>query len=349
MTPEPHSRSSTVDPEEALTANGGLFSYQPSDLLCFDESVDARMSDVSGEGDLSGLSDREAEVVCPLGVELAEGAVLDRLDATGESVVAVEKESSQQVSSERVLSTEHVQKRQANLLSTEHTQKDTTDLFAEIAQESSQSTSDGAPDFGFTDCEAVSSTELQDTVLLVAAVSAPNSARENEMAAQNDCGSEISSSSLNVAMDTEHAQVTTNQDLLPRQTEGVVAVTDQTEHAQALIAEQYQIETDHPLTLSTEKSLAVTEHVQSLDTEETDQMMAHNGIPFTVDVAAVVAKSSLEPQRTSNKSATSMTADLSGSVETTQLLVTAETGERGTPPSSSSVDPQVDLLTEHGT
>lgn len=377
MTPEPHSRSSTEgagDPEEALTANGGLFRYQPPSLLGLDESLDAGMSDVSGEGDmLSSLSDREADVVSPPGPGLefaADGAVLDRLDATGESVVAIQQQSSQQFSGERTLPIEHAQN---DLSSTEHAQKGEVDvkgvaglLFTEHAQEG---TGGGGLDAnGTLDTEsalcspqktvysAVLSSEHQDMVL-PCPIAVVYSSSADEAALQGDGGPETSSPSRHVAMDTERVQVTTNQDLLSPQSEVLVdperdimdsVGNSQTEHAQVIIAEQHPMDTEHLQTLSTEKSPLLTEHAQNLGTEETDWRMAYCRVPPVVDDPAI---SSLEPRDDqsvlSSKSASSIiSAELSGTVETARVLVTAETGERRTPPSSA--DTQIDL-TEHGT
>lgn len=380
-TPEPPSYSSTDgvyemgDPEEALTANGGLFRFHDSsNLMDFEESMDAGMLSISGEGGSSSLDKEGEEGVCPLGLAM-EGAILDRLDATGESVIAVQQEPSQPCESVRQPTVNSSltgsaprdtplteQEDMADTPSIEHAQEDVADLpFAWEGTTTdrqhgddildTESSEHSWMDGDFTaEAQVIRSATPHDTIVRSATPHDLNTDKGNEITQGSECEQDIVTNptleGVSPLPETENNMATGGN-------------SRHTEHAQSVSTEHHLIDINmeyHSIDAissdteqaenhmhSAEQAMVATEHAQTVTaTEHAQWRRVHSEVNLTVDTVSLtpVVMPVLEPQRTSNNQ--SVLSSKSATSTAADISVTLDaarvlvTAETGerTPPSS---------------
>lgn len=343
-TPEPSSRSSVdhayglEDSEEALTANGGLFAYRDSSL--------ERSVELSREGEDARVEDRDG--ACPLGMAIGSegGPVLDRLDATGESVVAprgLSHAAKEGNVAQPVVDFSLTSDVRMGVVKTGH------------AQEGSKLPQQDGDMLGLTSAtdSGMKSTSGYSTA---ASTDIPSIGDVTPHCPDGDQGSERVQpyESDHEHTSTEHAQViVTDPVLMGVSSPHASHVATDTERAQNI---QHHVVMDNDF-LSTEQHQAdITGDTETAECLHQTQTAAEHAQWNNVNLLAgtlsaahadVVPELAGPPLRTnseqsvlSSKSASSVAADVSPTPDSLRILVTAETGER-TPPSA---DDSADLL-----
>ena len=348
-TPEPSSRSSVErieDSEEALTVNGGFRYHDSSSLL---SSVDAGMLDQSWEGENAGVADKEE--VCPSG---EVGPVLDRLDATGESVVASQRESSQPCYTTKEAQpvvdfspTDDVQVSMVDTPAAGHAQEGSSQPQHDEDMLGLTSAIDswmkGTP--GYSTLASTDTPSIGDSTVTPCY---PDGDQGNERVQPLESEHALTS--------TEHAQlIPTNpapMGVSAPHTSHVATGSEHTEHAENiehhLMMDSGCLATEQHLSVDKEQSSHNTESSEHLHRTQTatERDLCSDITPLVDLVAAAHAEEVPEqvehPLRTSSeqsvlssKSATSMLADVSMTPDSSRVVVTAETGER-TPPSADN-------------